>query len=36
MMIKINTSRGVVTMGRGVRLLREAEFKGRQNAYFKF
>jgi len=35
MMIKINTSRGVVKMGGGVRLLGETESKGRQNEYFK-
>jgi hypothetical protein len=35
MMIKVNTSRGVVTMRGGMWLLGEAESKGRQNEYFK-
>jgi hypothetical protein len=36
MMIKINTSRSVVTVGReGVLLLRAAESKWRQNENFK-
>jgi hypothetical protein len=36
MVIKMNTHRGVATVAGGVRLLGEAESKGRQNEYFKF